>query len=82
MAGAIATAQEWGKRWIFQPIDDVVKTYNGQAVLDEVRGYISENEAVNTAVVTRVLKLESRLRVLTALVVVLVVAEIVHWIIR
>jgi hypothetical protein len=82
MANTLATMQDWGKRRVIRPITRGIKTINGQAAHEEIKGYIVENEAINVALVTRVLRLESRLRLLTALVVVLAIAEVIHWIVR
>jgi hypothetical protein len=82
MANTMATVQDWGKRLLIRPITRAVKTVNGQAAHEEIKGYIVENEAVNTALVTRVLRIESRVRLLTVLGVILAVAELIHWIVR
>lgn len=74
--------QNWTQRRVLKPVGEFVDTVNGQKVLDEVSAYMTENEAVNTALVTRLLQAERRIRLLQALVVILVVAEVVHWILR
>lgn len=67
---------------ILQPAKKLTDTINGQAVLDEVRAYVSESEAINTALVTRLLRAENRIRALLVAVVILTVAEVLHWILR
>ncbi len=76
------TAQNWIQRRVLKPAGKFVDTVNGQKVLDEVSAYMTENEAINTALVTRVLQAESRIRWLQALVAMLAVAEAMHWLLR
>jgi hypothetical protein len=79
---AVAAVQVWTRRRVLQPLDAFVKTINGQAAHEEVKAFMLENEAVHTALVTRVLRVESRIRLLTALGAVLAVAEVLRWIVR
>src|ERR1019366_3505822 len=72
---------------VVQPVAEKTETFTGQAVLEEVRAYIAENEVINTALVTRLkeresenavlktrlTKMESRVRSLTILGLVLAV---------
>ena len=64
-----------------QPVAEKTESSTGQAVLEEVRAYMAENEVINTALVTRLkeseakntalqtrlTKMESRVRSLTIL---------------
>ena len=77
-----AHVQGWTKRRVLQPLARILKTVSGQAAHEEVKAYMLENEAVHTALVTRVLHLECRVRVLTALGVILIAAEVLRWIVR
>jgi hypothetical protein len=79
---AIVTVQDWSKRRLLQPLVNISKTINGQAAHEEIKGYIVENEAVNTALVTRVLRLETRIRLLTVAGAVLAIAEALRWVLR
>ena len=80
------TAFDSGKKWtgqrIAKPVEEFINTLNGEQVLKEVREYMTESEAVNTALVTRLLQAESRIRWLQGLVAILVVAEVMHWLLR
>jgi hypothetical protein len=72
---------------VVQPVAEKTETFTGQAVLEEVRAYMAENEVINTALVTRLkesesknialvtrlTKMESRVRSLTILGLLLVV---------
>ena len=72
---------------VVQPVAEKTGTFTGQAVLEEVRAYMAENEVINTALVTRLkeseskntaletrlTKMESRVRSLTILGLVLAV---------
>lgn len=72
---------------VVQPVAEQTGTFTGQAVLEEVRAYMAENEVINTALVTRLkesesenaalkmrlTKMESRVRSLTLLGLVLAV---------
>jgi CHASE3 domain sensor protein len=72
---------------VVQPVAEKTETFTGQAVLEEVRAYMAENEVINTALVTRLkesesenaalktrlTKMESRVRSLTILGLVLAV---------
>lgn len=72
---------------VVQPVAETTGTFTGQAVLEEVRAYMAENEVINTALVTRLKeseskntalesrlkKMESRVRTLTILGLVLAV---------
>jgi hypothetical protein len=74
--------QDWTTRRLVRPVERLIKVVSGQAAHDEIKAYILENEAVHTALVTRLLRAESQIRLLTALVVILAVAEVFHWLIR
>jgi hypothetical protein len=63
-------------------VQDFFITVNGQKVINDVREYMTESELINTALVTRLLEAESRIRWLQALVLILAVAEAVHWLLR
>jgi hypothetical protein len=78
----LAVAQGWIKRRVLQPLETFVKTVNGQAAHDEIKAYIVENDAVQTALATRVQELEKRVLLLTVLGVVLILAEVLRWIVR
>ena len=66
---------------VVQPVAEKTETFAGQAVLEEVRAYKAENEAITRALVTRIkenesenaalkkrlMKMESRVRVMTIL---------------
>ena len=67
---------------LVRPVERLIKVASGQAAHDEIKAYILENEAVHTALVTRLLRAESRIRLLTALVAILAVAEVFQWLIR
>jgi CHASE3 domain sensor protein len=88
---------------VVQPVAETTGTFTGQAVLEEVRAYIAENDVINTALVTRLkesesenatlktrlTKMESRVRsltilglVLVVLVVGLTVVAVLHWTLR
>jgi hypothetical protein len=75
-------AKDLTQSHILSPAKKFADIINGQAVLDEVRAYVSESEAINTALVTRLLRAESRVRVLSIAVAILTVAEVFHWILR
>src|ERR1022692_2777380 len=45
---------------VVQPVAETTGTFTGQAVLEEVRAYMAENEVINTALVTRVKESESK----------------------
>lgn len=75
------TVQQARKR-VIEPVREFGETVNGQQVLSEVREYMTESEAINTALVTRLLQAERRIRWLQALVVILAVAELTHWLLR
>jgi len=79
---ALNTAQDWTQRQVLKPVQNFVDTVNGQKVLDDVGAYMTENEAINTALVTRLLQAERRIRLLQALIAILAAAEIAHWILR
>lgn len=70
------------QKYVVQPSQKAIETVSGQAVLNEVRAYVAEEERINTALVTRVLKVERTLRFLKYLIVGLAVAELLHWIFR
>jgi len=80
--GTSVIAKGWIKRRLLQPLEALVKTVSGQAGHDEIKAFLVENEAVHTALVTRVLQLESRVRLLTVLGAALVLAEVLGWIFR
>jgi hypothetical protein len=86
-----------------QPVAEKTESLTGQAVLEEVKAYMAENEAITRALVTRIkenesenaalknrlTKMESRVRSLTILSLVLVIvvsgltlAVVLHWIPR
>jgi len=88
---------------VVQPVAEKTETFPGQAVLEEVRAYMAKNEAINTALVTRLkesefenaalktrlAKMESRVRsltilglVLAVLIVGLTVVAVLHWTLR
>jgi CHASE3 domain sensor protein len=75
------TVQQVRKR-VVEPVQEFVNTVNGQQVLIEVREYMTESEAINTALVTRLLQAERQIRWLQALVAILAVAEVMHWLLR
>ena len=66
---------------VVQPVPEKSETFTGQAVLEEVRAYMAENEAITRALATRIkenesenaalkkrlMKMESRVRGLTML---------------
>jgi hypothetical protein len=79
---ALDTAQDWTRRRVLQPFAALIKTINGQAAHDEIKAYIEDNEAVHTALVTRVLRLESRVRLLTRLAAALILTEVLRWALR
>jgi len=79
---ALAVVQDWTRSHLLQPVEGFIKTVNGQAAHAEIKTYMLENEAVHTALVTRLLQAERRIQLLTQLVAVLVVAEILHWVLR
>jgi len=79
---AFDSGRRWTKQQIIEPVEEFVETVNGEQVLKEVREYLTESEAVNTALVTRLLQAERRIRWLQALVAILVVAEVMHWLLR
>lgn len=72
---------------VVQPVAEKTGTFTGQAVLEEVRAYMAENEVINSALVTclkesesenaalktRLTKMESRVHSLTILGLVLAV---------
>jgi len=45
---------------VVQPVAEKTETFTGQAVLEEVRAYMAENEVKNTALVTRLKESESK----------------------
>jgi hypothetical protein len=45
---------------VVQPVAEQTGTFTGQAVLEEVRAYMAENEVINTALVTRLKESESK----------------------
>jgi hypothetical protein len=45
---------------VVQPVAETTGTFTGQAVLEEVRAYMAENEVINTALVTRLKESESK----------------------
>lgn len=79
---ALAAVQDWTQRHVLQPIEGFIKTVNGQAAHDAIKTYMLENETVHTALVTRLLQAESRIRLLTVLGVILAVAELLQWVLR
>jgi len=79
---AFAAVRSWARRRLLQPLVAGIKIVNGQAGYDELKTFMLENEAVNTALATRVLQLESRVRLLTVLGAIVVFAELLHWIVR
>jgi hypothetical protein len=82
MASTIATVQDWGKRRVLQPVATVIKIVNGQAAHDETKAFMLEIQTVQTAMATRIVWLESRVRLLTVLCAVLLFVEVLHWIVR
>jgi uncharacterized protein CbrC (UPF0167 family) len=72
----------WAKRKLLQPVTRRLMVFSGQAGHEEVKRYISENEAVQTALATRIVHLESRVRWLTWLFVALAAAEVLRWVLR
>jgi hypothetical protein len=79
---SLKAVQYWTKKCILRPIETIVKTVNGQAAHEELEAYLTDNEAVHAALVTRLLQAESRIRALAALTAVLAIAEVLHWIMR
>src|ERR1700676_354917 len=75
-------AQDLTTDCVLQPVENVVRTVRGQTGHDEVKSYTLENEAVNTALVTRLLRVESRIGLLTAMGVILVAVEVLNWVLR
>ena len=67
---------------VMQPVENVVGTVRGQTGHDEVKPYTLENEGVNTALVTRLLRAEHRIGLLTAMGVILVAVEVLNWVLR
>ena len=59
-----------------------MKVASGQAEHEEVKRYISKNEVIQTALATRIVHLESRVRWLTWLFVALAAAEVLRWVLR
>ena len=49
---------------VVQPVAETTGTFTGQAVLEEVRAYMAENKAINTALVTRLKESESEIAAL------------------
>ncbi len=80
--GALDAAQEWTNKRVLQPIGNAMKIVSGQAAHDEIKAYILDNEAVHTALVTRLLRAESRIRLLTVVTAILAIVEILHWFVR
>lgn len=78
---ALNTVKDLTQKRVLKPVGEFVDTVNGQKVLDEVSAYMAENEAINTALVTRLLHAETRIRVLQVLIGILAVAEVVHWVV-
>ena len=66
---------------VLKPVEEFVDTINGQKVLDDFSAYMTENEAISTALVTRLLHAETRIRVLQALIGIFVILEVVHWVV-
>jgi CHASE3 domain sensor protein len=83
---AFNTGRNWTtqlvREQVIEPAQKFINTVNGQRVLNEVREYMTESELINTALVTRLLQAESRIRWLQGLVAILAVAETVHWLLR
>jgi hypothetical protein len=84
--GAFKAVKDWTtdvvQEHVVEPAREFSDTVNGQKVLNEVREYMIESELINTALVTRLLQVESRIRWLQGLVAILAVAETVHWLLR
>ena len=79
---ALDSSKKWARQRLLKPVDEFINTVNGEQVLKEVREYMTESEAINTALVTRLLQAEGRIRWLQGLVAILVVAEVMHWLLR
>lgn len=79
---SLAVAQNWTKKRVLEPLDHAVKVLTGRAAQDEIKTYILDNEAVHTALVTRLLHAETRLRRLTAGFAILAVVELARWFVR
>jgi hypothetical protein len=79
---AFNTGKRLVREQVIGPVQDFFITVNGQKVINDVREYMTESELINTALVTRLLEAESRIRWLQALVLILAVAEAVHWLLR
>ena len=45
---------------VVQPVPEHTGTFTGQAVLEEVRAYMAENEVINVTLVTRLKESESK----------------------
>jgi hypothetical protein len=56
---ALDTVKEWAQKRILNPIGEFVDTVNGQKTLDEVTAYIVQQEAINTALVARIIEIEA-----------------------
>lgn len=77
----VNVAKKLVEEGMVQPVAEKTESFTGQSVLEEVRAYISKNEAINTALFTRlkesesenaalktrIAKMESRVRSLTIL---------------
>ncbi|HET6144276.1 MAG TPA: hypothetical protein VFE02_12280 [Candidatus Acidoferrales bacterium] len=62
--GAVDASKEWVKKNLVRPVAKKVGTLTGQIALEEVRKYMVENEAINTALVTRLKENESEITAL------------------
>lgn len=56
---ALSRLRDWSQS-ILRPVGSAVGAVTGQTALDEVTSYIQENEAINTALATRVYDLLER----------------------
>jgi hypothetical protein len=56
----VNTAKQLIGEEVIQPVAEKSGTFTGQAVLEEVRAYMAENEVINTALVTRLKESESK----------------------
>lgn len=72
----------WARRNLLRPVGHALKVASGQVGHEEVKRYISENEVIQTALATRIVHLESRVRWLTWLFVALAAAEVLRWVLR
>lgn len=88
-ASTFETAQAWTKKRVLEPVEKAIKVLTGQAAHDEIKKFILENEAVSDALYTRLLEAETRIQSLTTwvrglavAVVILLVIEIAHLVLR